>query len=91
MRRAILLAAGLAAFSCQRPAHDVREGAGLHAHDLETPALARNLDRARGLYRDHCALCHGDRGEGDGPAAALLHPPARDFTLGFFRLATTEN
>ena len=27
-----------------------------------------------------CAPCHGDRGRGDGPAAAAFNPPPSDFT-----------
>ena len=27
--------------------------------------------RGRMLYQRHCAMCHGDRGKGDGPAARL--------------------
>jgi mono/diheme cytochrome c family protein len=27
------------------------------------------------LYLDHCAACHGEQGEGDGPAAEALWPP----------------
>jgi cytochrome c oxidase cbb3-type subunit II len=40
-------------------------------------ALTTNGDLARGrlLYTDHCASCHGARGEGDGPGAAALLPP----------------
>jgi mono/diheme cytochrome c family protein len=34
-------------------------------------ATAAEADGAR-LYANHCAACHGARGEGDGPVAALL-------------------
>ena len=27
------------------------------------------------LFRDNCSGCHGDSGEGDGPASSLLSPP----------------
>ncbi|MGH7898527.1 MAG: c-type cytochrome [Candidatus Binatia bacterium] len=34
--------------------------------------------RAAGIYRENCAICHGDGGRGDGPRAAELDPaPAR--------------
>jgi len=49
--------------------------------------LARGVE----LFERHCALCHGDLGLGDGPAAHLLFPPARDFSSGRFRLVSTEN
>jgi cbb3-type cytochrome oxidase cytochrome c subunit/cytochrome c553 len=33
-----------------------------------------DLDRGRQGYARYCASCHGNRGEGDGPGAAGLHP-----------------
>lgn len=43
------------------------------------------------LYHDHCAICHGETGRGDGPAAHLLQPRPRDFRLGSFRFVSTDN
>lgn len=34
-----------------------------------------------GLYRQHCAHCHGISGDGAGPTAATLNPYPRDFRL----------
>lgn len=42
------------------------------------------------LYIRECAGCHGERGDGAGPAAAFLDPKPRDFTKGRFKLRTTE-
>ncbi|MFQ5785650.1 MAG: c-type cytochrome [Alphaproteobacteria bacterium] len=42
------------------------------------------------LYRKRCAQCHGDEGEGDGPAADLLYPRPRDFSLAVFKYKTTH-
>jgi mono/diheme cytochrome c family protein len=42
-----------------------------------TAALATPPDGGV-LYRTHCAGCHGDRGRGDGPDAALFVAPPRD-------------
>jgi mono/diheme cytochrome c family protein len=41
-------------------------------------------ERAYALY---CRTCHGDKGDGKGPAAKGLRPPPRDFTLGTFKFA----
>ena len=38
-------------------------------------------ERGQAVYVQHCALCHGDTGTGDGPAAASLLPPPADLTL----------
>jgi mono/diheme cytochrome c family protein len=46
---------------------------------------ARALDEAGArLYSRHCVLCHGEAGDGRGPAAALLRFPPRDLRRGDF-------
>jgi mono/diheme cytochrome c family protein len=39
-------------------------------------------------YVQYCRACHGDKGDGKGPAAKGLRPPPRDFTLGVFKFAS---
>lgn len=46
---------------------------------------------ATGDYRRYCATCHGARGNGAGPAAALLEPRPRDFTTGAFKFRSTPS
>jgi mono/diheme cytochrome c family protein len=41
------------------------------------------------LYMQHCAVCHGPDGHGNGPAAPSLIPRPRDFTSGVFKYAST--
>lgn len=43
----------------------------------------------RGLYRQHCASCHGTTGDGMGPAASMLEPYPRDFRPGVFKWKST--
>lgn len=43
------------------------------------------------LYGRHCSQCHGERGDGQGPAATHLLPRPRDFTSGKFKIRTTPN
>lgn len=31
-------------------------------------------------YRQHCTICHGQQGKGDGPAASAFDPAPPDFT-----------
>ena len=31
------------------------------------------------IYREHCAVCHGDKGRGDGPLAEFVTPRPADF------------
>ena len=43
------------------------------------------------LYKVRCAACHGREGRGDGPAAAALQPPPRNFREAtFWRGKTLE-
>ena len=41
------------------------------------------------VYAEHCAVCHGPDGRGNGPAAPSLRPRPRDFTRGIFKLKST--
>jgi mono/diheme cytochrome c family protein len=43
----------------------------------------------RGLYREHCAHCHGITGDGAGPTAAFLNPYPRDYRKGQFKFKST--
>jgi mono/diheme cytochrome c family protein len=43
----------------------------------------------RGLYREHCAHCHGITGDGVGPTAAFLNPYPRDYRKGQFKFKST--
>jgi mono/diheme cytochrome c family protein len=46
-------------------------------------------DNHYGLYRKHCIRCHGTSGNGLGPAARMLSPYPRNFTLGKFKYKST--
>lgn len=43
----------------------------------------------RGLYRQHCASCHGTTGDGLGTAAAVMEPYPRDYRPGTFKWKST--
>ena len=42
-----------------------------------------------GLYREHCAHCHGISGDGAGPTAAFLNPYPRDFRFSKYKFKST--
>ena len=44
------------------------------AHDAPALPAPATPERGRRLYADHCASCHGDQGQGNGPGAATLRP-----------------
>lgn len=53
---------------------------------LSSPA-ART--RGRALFLEHCALCHGERGDGHGQRSEGLTRPPRDFTSVDWRRSTS--
>lgn len=70
------------------PAHEI-----INLDNLKMAAGAVKSDKVgdpRGLYREHCAHCHGVTGDGAGPTAELLNPYPRDFRLAKFKFKSTE-
>lgn len=45
------------------------------------PVTEVSTAHGRALYGERCMVCHGERGRGDGPAAAGLSPPPADLLL----------
>jgi mono/diheme cytochrome c family protein len=45
------------------------------------------LEHGRDVYTHFCRPCHGDAGDGQGPAATGLRPPPRDLRLGVYKFA----
>src|SRR5262249_24720132 len=60
---------------------------------VEPLALTEETPLAAGkrLYGNYCAQCHGDKGDGNGPAAQYLNPKPRNFGEGKFRIISTLN
>jgi len=54
------------------------------------PVRSDIVGRKNGLYREHCAHCHGISGDGLGPTAAFLNPYPRDYRPGWFKFKSTE-
>ncbi len=57
---------------------------------FSTPSLAADQEVDE-VYQRHCTACHGEKGNGDGPAAYLLYPKPRDFTSGVFKFRSTPS
>ncbi len=53
------------------------------------PVWGDQQGKAHGLYRKHCAHCHGVSGDGAGPTAAYLNPYPRDYRRGIFKFKST--
>src|SRR5437879_5847085 len=50
---------------------------------------ASDANAGKAVYERKCLLCHGEKGDGKGPAAELLDPKPRDFTSGIYKIRTT--
>lgn len=54
------------------------------------PVASDEKGEDRGLYRRHCAHCHGISGDGDGPTALFLDPYPRDYRKGVYKFTSTD-
>lgn len=80
------LALCLTLFACSRPAGGPPPFTGpVTLGGRLIPARA--LEHGRTLYTQYCRPCHGDAGDGKGPAAIGLMPPPRDLRLGIYKFA----
>jgi DMSO reductase family type II enzyme heme b subunit len=48
-----------------------------------------DTDAGQAVYTRWCASCHGEKGDGKGPAAPFLMPKPRDFTFGVYKYKST--
>ncbi len=68
------------------------QGVALSLDDITRAAgpVGRDFRKVeRGLYRKHCAACHGIAGDGAGPFARFFDPYPRDFRKGVFKYTST--
>jgi DMSO reductase family type II enzyme heme b subunit len=54
-------------------------------------APPQDVEAGKQIYTRKCAQCHGDDGQGMGPAADVVFPKPRDFTRGVYKIRTTPS
>jgi len=59
------------------------------ALNLDAQPTAPSSTIGKSVYGQHCAACHGELGDGNGPASAWLYPKPRDFSAGQFKIKST--
>jgi cytochrome c oxidase cbb3-type subunit 1 len=62
-------------------------GAALQSSSRQT--AAEIVPHGKEVYFRRCVGCHGEKGDGNGPAARFLNPKPRDFTSGTFKFRST--
>jgi mono/diheme cytochrome c family protein len=89
------LGLGLVTAGCQRP-EDPKVGAeladrsGTYAHPkLIGSDHHEDLALGQAVYVERCAQCHGDTGDGNGPAGKFMYPRPRDYRKGLFKFTST--
>ncbi len=60
------------------------------APEKKERAEAPSLERGRKLFITNCASCHGEKGDGTGPAAAAFPKKPTNFVEGPFRYGDSE-
>ena len=43
------------------------------------------LEKGKAVFGINCTACHGEKGDGNGPAAAALNPKPRNYTTDSFK------
>jgi mono/diheme cytochrome c family protein len=56
-----------------------------------TSSAVRQLGLGREVYATYCVGCHGEKGDGNGPAAHFLDPKPRDFRVGKIKFANVSS
>ncbi len=52
---------------------------------------AQDTTKGKAVYVKWCAGCHGETGQGDGPAAGYMLPRPRNFTGAVYKIRTTAS
>ena len=63
------------------------QGMKLGGKQISAETLQKGFDG----YTLYCYACHGEKGDGKGPASFGLKPPPRNFTLGKFKFAAVPS
>lgn len=59
------------------------------ALNLDAQPTAPSSTIGKSVYGQHCAACHGELGDGNGPASVWLYPKPRNFSAGLFKIKST--
>ena len=84
MNKSVLLLPALTLLACEPDDW----GPDKLARGIDNPSA--QLTKGKEVYDNYCVGCHGDKGDGKGPAAKFLNPKPRDFRVGRLKFAAVE-
>ena len=87
---ALALATACGSNDASKPSGETVAAAAAAAFDSRK-ASHEVIERGEQIYEANCVACHGDFGEGDGPAAGVLKPPPRDHTDKAYMSTLTDD
>jgi len=88
-RSILSISLALALFACAPGADQTlkfSETVALGGYEVE----ASELNRGEESYMLYCYACHGEAGDGKGPAAKFLRPPPRDFRIATYKFTKIQ-
>ncbi|KYG62585.1 hypothetical protein AZI87_14890 [Bdellovibrio bacteriovorus] len=53
-------------------------------HAEMPPSTPARIEAGKALYQKNCLACHGEKGDGAGPAGKMMKPKPRDFKHATF-------
>ncbi len=57
----------------------------------QAPSAADAKREAEEMFRSRCAVCHGEKGLGNGPGSTALNPKPRNYTDGAWQANVTDD
>ncbi len=70
---------------------DLFEPQRVFASQFSIPDSDEWIQHGKEVYLRRCVGCHGQKGDGNGPAATFLNPRPRDFRDGVFKFRVTPS
>ncbi|MBQ62673.1 MAG: hypothetical protein CMQ19_11430 [Gammaproteobacteria bacterium] len=58
---------------------------------ISETSIAQDIEAGKALFQTNCATCHGEKGDGNGPAAEGFILKPRDFALAAFKFDTDSD
>ncbi len=76
-------------FAAATPAQSAKVTFSSFPVPAEPPVTPELVAHGQQIYKQDCASCHGEKGDGQGLCSAFLIPRPRNFTTAHFRLRST--